>query len=246
MDKKKDPRDVSDTGKRSSHPKGKTAAISFRSVSKSFDGTPAVVGVNFDVNQGEAVILVGHNGSGKTTLLRILSGLAKADSGEVLIFGAKAGSKDARSVLSVAFDTPSLYDDLSTIEHLYFSAKLCGVQSPEEAARNLLDRFGLIAVKDRMPSGFSRGMRQKVALAMAFVRPFKAMIIDEPFVGLDQSGKNTLLELIGESLKEKKSFLVASHSLDLLEIADRCVALSSGEVCYDGSVSKAKLDELLG
>ena len=237
---------MSDTGKRISQPKGKTGAISFKSISKSFDGTPAVAGVSFEVNQGEAVILVGHNGSGKTTLLRILSGLSKADSGDVLILGAKAGSKDARSVLSVAFDTPSLYDDLSTIEHLYFSAKLCGMDNPEKPAEDLLDRFGLIHVKDRMPSGFSRGMRQKVALAMAFIRPFKAMIIDEPFVGLDQSGKNTLLELIGENLKEKKSFLVASHSLDLLGIANRCVALSSGEIAYDGPVSKAKLDELLG
>ncbi len=224
----------------SERPPGRTAAIAMSGVTKAFDDTPAVTDVEFSIYPGEVVLLVGHNGSGKTTLLRIISGLAKADRGSILIYGAKPGSLDARSVLSVAFDTPALYDDLTTFEHLKFSATLSLADDAEQRANRLLEVFGLASVADRFPATFSRGMKQKVSLGMAFARPHKVMMIDEPFVGLDQSGKLALVNLISEEARKGVAFLVASHSTDLVEVASRSIAISSGEIVFDGDPVKGR------
>src|SRR4029079_3371479 len=127
--------------------------------------------LDLEVAQGQHVALVGHNGSGKTTLLRMAAGLLDPSGGEGRIMGEPSGSMAARRSLSWLSDTPTFYDDLSLWEHLEYVARLHGVDEWEGRAEQLLQRIGLQDRRDDIPSTFSRGLRQKAAIALAFVRP---------------------------------------------------------------------------
>ncbi len=220
--------------------------LEVKKVAKSYESNLVLKEVSLSVHEGEIAVLVGPNGSGKTTLVRAISGLAGCDSGEISILGAKAGSDDARSVTSVSLDNPVLYDDISALEHLEFSARLNGLEEWEVKAKELLSIFGLSDRENDLPASFSRGLRQKVALAMALIRPHRLLIFDEPFVGLDQRGKNALIDLIRHEAKGKSAVLVATHSEEFLSVADSMVGMSEGEVVYRGSPSKDQYNKLVG
>ena len=161
------------------------SALSIDNVSKSYGTAPALDPISFDINTGDRVALIGHNGSGKTTLIRIAAGLLDSSTGSVSIGGAPSGSLSARAALSFIADQPTFYDDLSLWEHLEFIARLHGVDEWDQLAADLLDHLGLYERADELPNRFSRGLRQKAAIAIAFIRPFELMLVDEPFVGLD-------------------------------------------------------------
>lgn len=220
--------------------------LEVKKVAKSYENNLVLKEVSLSVHEGEIAVLVGPNGSGKTTLVRAISGLAGCDSGEISILGAKAGSDDARSVTSVSLDNPVLYDDISALEHLEFSARLNGLEEWEVKAKELFSIFGLSDRENDLPASFSRGLRQKVALAMALIRPHRLLIFDEPFVGLDQRGKNALIDLIRQEAKGKSAVLVATHSEEFLSVADSMVGMSEGEVVYRGSPSKDQYNKLVG
>ena len=214
------------------HPPG---AVSALALTKVYGDRPALAALDLHVPYGESLALVGHNGSGKTTFLRLAAGLLDPSDGSVLIDGHPAGSLPARAGLAYLSDSPTFYEDLSVWEHMEYIARLHGHEEWEQDAADLLDHLGLYDRADDLPTSFSRGLRQKASIAMAFIRPFDVLLVDEPFVGLDASGKQALIELLAEAHSSKRTLLVATHELSYLETVSRCVALRDGELIYDGA-----------
>src|SRR3954447_14197166 len=205
-----------------------------RQLTKTYGDRPALEPLTMTIESGAKVALVGHNGSGKTTLMKMAAGLLDPTDGSVKIGRHDAGSQEARRLLSWHSDTPTFYDDLSLWEHLEFVARLHGVDNWQDAAEKLLQQVGLEQRRDAIPTTFSRGLRQKAAIALAFVRPFRLLLVDEPFVGLDEAGKTALLSMFDTAHAAGATLLVATHELGFVRRADRLIALSDGEIRYDG------------
>jgi ABC-2 type transport system ATP-binding protein len=210
------------------------AAIITRGLCKRYGDAEALAPLDLRVDDGERVTLIGHNGSGKTTLLRMLTGMLEATEGTATIAGHPIASIESRAAVSYLSDQPVFYDDLSVWEHLEYIARLHGTDAWEQQAVDVVDMVGLTARVDDLPMTFSRGLKQKAAIAMAFVRPFDVMLVDEPFVGLDQVGREALLELFRLAHTDGATIVVATHELSTVRLSDRLIALSSGEVTYDG------------
>ncbi len=216
-------------------------AFEFDEVEKHYGDVIAVGPVSFAVSAGEAVALVGHNGSGKSTLLALAAGVADVSEGSVSVVGAEAGSAAARAALSYLPDPPVLYDDLSLWEHVEYLSHLHGSSPEAHDAEGLIERLGLSSRVDDLPSTFSRGLRQKSAIVVGLCRPFAALAIDEPFSGLDRTGREALLELIAEVRDDHGAVLVATHDPQMLEVFDRAVMLEQGEVVFDGPTTDLEI-----
>jgi ABC-2 type transport system ATP-binding protein len=214
-------------------------------LAKSYGDVPALAPLSLLVEPGEAVVLIGHNGSGKTTFLRMAAGLLDPSEGIVDISGHPAGSMEARAACSYLPDNPTFYDDLSVWEHLEYVARLHGVVDWEQNAADLLGHLGLYERAADLPVTFSRGLRQKASLTLGLIRPFDVLLVDEPFVGLDASGKVALLELFEEVRARGTTLLVATHELELVKKVDRCVALRDGALLYDGPAEGIDVLELV-
>ncbi|WP_051063177.1 ABC transporter ATP-binding protein [Ilumatobacter nonamiensis] len=220
--------------RRNEHP-----AIDTDELSKSYGDHVALAPIDLVVTVGQRVSLIGHNGSGKTTLIKMLAGLLEPTGGRATISGSPAGSPDARSSLSYLSDQPVFYDDLTVRQHLEYIARLHRTDDWEDHANWLIDSVGLADRADDLPTTFSRGLKQKAAIAIAFVRPFDTMLIDEPFVGLDSAGRTALLDLIAWAHDDGASLVVATHELASVTSSDRLIALNDGEVIYDGDPAGA-------
>ena len=214
-------------------------------LTKSYEDLVALAPLDLTVGRGELAVLVGHNGSGKTTFLGLAAGLLEPSAGELQIAFHEAGSFEARAATSYLPDQPVLYDDLSVLEHLEYVARLHGVEHWEERGHHLLDRLGLEHRAEDLPSRFSRGLRQKTAIALALVRPFELLLVDEPFVGLDPQGRDAMVELLAESHEGGAAVIVATHQLDFVQRADRCLALRDGDLVFDGPANGADVDQLV-
>lgn len=220
-------------------------ALETRDLTKAYGELVALAPLTLTVTAGERVVLVGTNGSGKTTLLRMVAGLLDPSGGEVEVAGDPAGSIDARAALSYLPDDPVLYDDLSLAEHVEFVARLHETEAWQERSAYLIDRLGLTPRLDDLPARFSRGLRQKTSLVLGLVRPFEVLVVDEPFVGLDQSGKEALLELLDDAADSGATVVVATHQLEYVDRATRCIALRDGELTHDGPADLATVAKLL-
>ena len=221
-------------------------AVEARKLTKDYGDLVALAPLDLVVPDGEMLVLVGPNGSGKTTFIRMVAGLLEPSDGEVLVHGEPAGSTLARAAISYLPDNPVLYDDLSLDEHLEYVSRLHGADDWSERGAGLLERLGLAHRAADLPARFSRGLRQKASIALGLVRPFSVLLIDEPFVGLDAPGKEALLGLLDEAREAGATIVVATHTLEFVERADRCVGLRDGELAYDGPASKAQVDKLVG
>jgi ABC-type multidrug transport system ATPase subunit len=214
-------------------------------LSKTYGELVALQPLDMTVTAGQKVALIGRNGSGKSTLLKMAAGLLEPSSGSVTIGGYPAGSIEARTALSYLPDEPVLYDDLSVIEHVEYTCRLHASVDWEERAVNLLERLGLLERAESLPSTFSRGLRQKTGTLLALVRPYSVLLVDEPFVGLDPSGRDTFVELTEEAVRGGAAVVVATHQLDYAMGADRCVALRDGARVYDGPPAGVDLASLV-
>jgi ABC-2 type transport system ATP-binding protein len=224
---------------------GDDSGVGVVDLTKDYGDLVALEGITLAASPGELIALVGHNGAGKSTFLRILAGLSEATSGRVEVDGFEPGSIEARAATSYLPDSPVLYDDLSVMEHLEYVARLHGRNDWEDHAQSLLHRLGLDHRADDLPATFSRGLRQKAALAIGFVRPFTVLLVDEPFVGLDASGRDALIELLVEAAEDGATVIVSTHELGLLDHASRCVVLRDGVVVHDGDLTEEVARELV-
>jgi ABC-type multidrug transport system ATPase subunit len=220
-------------------------ALSTRELSKAYGELVALAPLTLSVAAGERVVLVGTNGSGKTTLLRMLAGLLEPSGGAAEVAGDPAGSIDARAALSYLPDDPVLYDDLSLAEHVEFVARLHDTDGWQDRSAYLVDRLGLTNRLDDLPARFSRGLRQKTSLVLGLVRPFEVLVVDEPFVGLDQAGKAALLDLLDDAADSGATVVVATHQMEYVGRANRCLALRDGELTHDGPADQTVISRLL-
>ncbi len=223
---------------------GPPAAIETFGLAKAYGDAPALAPLDLAVELGERVSLIGHNGSGKTTLMRMLVGMLDPSEGTATVVGHPIGSIEARAAVSYLADQPVFYDDLTVWEHLEYIARLHGTNDWEQQAVDLVDMVGLMERVDDLPMTFSRGLKQKAALTMAFVRPFDVMLIDEPFVGLDRLGREALLELLRRAHADGATLVVATHELSSVQESGRLVALSNGRLTFDGDPADADLAAL--
>ncbi len=221
-------------------------ALQTQALVKSYGEAVALGPLDLTIEPGQRVALVGANGSGKTTLFRMAAGLLDVTKGQCSVFGAPAGSLDARAALSYIADDPVLYDDLSVREHIAYLGPLYGVEDWNEKGERLLEVLGIAHRADDLPATFSRGLRQKTSLLLGFLRPFALLLVDEPFVGLDETGRVALLQLLEETQQLGAAMVVASHQLETVKAADRLIALNDGNLIFDGAPGEADVAKLVG
>lgn len=216
-------------------------AIESVGLTKVYADLPALHPLDLTIEAGQSVALIGHNGSGKSTFLRMVAGLLEPTDGDVFIAGWPVGEVPARATTSFLPDDPVLYDDLSVREHIEYISRLHGGNGFDGYAQDLAERFRIDDRLDDLPARFSRGLRQKTSLILGIARPFSVLLIDEPFVGLDQPGKNTLLDVLAEVHRDGAAVVVATHDPEFVERVDRSVALRDGEKVFDGQASVSEV-----
>ena len=215
--------------------------LALEGVRKSF-GTPAVDGVDLCIRRGEFYALLGPNGAGKTTTLRIAAGLLAPDAGRVRICGIDAvqDPEGAKRQAAWAPDEPMLYDKLTPQEYLAFVAGLWGVDPPLARARGseLLGRLGLWMHRNQRCEGFSRGMKQKLALAGALVHAPRLILLDEPLTGLDAAAARIVRTILREQVEDGCAIVLTTHILEVAErMADRIGIIAGGRIIAEGDMS---------
>ncbi|MCX6551831.1 MAG: ABC transporter ATP-binding protein [Acidobacteria bacterium] len=206
-------------------------------VSRHFGRRRALHRVNLTCTAGEIVGLLGPNGAGKSTLLAILSTLLAPSSGAVRYGEATAhGAGPAlRARLGLLGHDLYLYPELTAAENLTFFARLYGLPRPEDAVREALVRANLADRADDFVSGFSRGMRQRLALERALLHRPRLLLLDEPFTGLDDSSGQALVARLKSLRDEGAIVVVATHDLDLADgLLDRVAVLRDGRLLTVG------------
>ena len=194
--------------------------LDVRGLTRSFGEFQAVKPVDIEIAAGEIIILTGPNGSGKTTLLHCLSGLLRPTKGTILIDGYDLYQEEVAAKRRMAFipDVPRFYPDLTSWEHLYFISLAFGAsQGWEMHAETVLREFGLWESRELYPHNLSRGMRLKLGICMALIRPFKLLLMDEPTSALDPESVDLFLEKLLLLRDGGKAILFTSHDLNLVE-----------------------------
>lgn len=215
--------------------------IQSHQVSRSFGDIQALVDLDLVVRRGEVFGLLGHNGAGKTTTIRLLNGVLRPDRGtiEVLGFSPAEQGEELRSQTGVLTETPSVDDRLSGWENLELYARLYGVDERrvEERVTRLLDEFGLLERGQDRVSGYSRGMRQRLALARALVHDPQVLFLDEPTAALDPVASRQVHGLISGLRQEGRTTVICTHNLvEAQRLCDRVAILEHGQVIAMGRV----------
>jgi ABC-2 type transport system ATP-binding protein len=219
------------------------AALEVRGLTKRFDRL-AVDALDLSVRRGEFYALLGPNGAGKTTTLRMVAGLLRPDAGSVHVAGidALADPVAAKQVMAWVSDEPMIYEKLTPLEYLEFVAGLWGIDaaSAESSAHELLASLGLEPHLHERCEGFSKGMRQKVALAGALVHEPQLIILDEPLTGLDALSARHVKGLLQARVRAGCTVIMTTHILEVAErMADRIGVIAAGRLIAEGT-----LDEL--
>jgi ABC-2 type transport system ATP-binding protein len=219
-------------------------ALEIRGLCKRFD-RPAVAGLDLTVRRGEFYMLLGPNGAGKTTTLRMVSGLLQPDEGAISVFGidARRDQVAAKQIVGWVSDEPMIYDKLTPFEYLEFVAGLWNVEPDVAAtrARDLIGWLGLEKVAHQRCEPFSRGMRQKVALAGALVHDPHLIILDEPLTGLDAGSARLVKTVLTERVRAGCTVIMTTHILESAErMADRIGVIAGGRLVAEGTLQELR------
>jgi ABC-2 type transport system ATP-binding protein len=219
-------------------------ALEIHGLAKRFD-RPAVDGLELQVRAGEFYALLGPNGAGKTTSLRLVAGLLRPDAGSISIFGidALADPVAAKQIMGWLSDEPMIYDKLTPLEYLDFVAGLWGIDAAlaEARARDLLGWLGLAGEAEQRCEGFSKGMRQKVALAGALVHEPRLIILDEPLTGLDAAAARQVKSVLRERVRAGSTVIMTTHILEVAErMADRIGVIAGGRLIAEGTLEELR------
>ncbi|MBE0659036.1 MAG: heme ABC exporter ATP-binding protein CcmA [Bryobacteraceae bacterium] len=219
-------------------------ALAIEGVWKFYGDFPALRDISFSVEPGSCVALLGRNGAGKTTLLKILAGLSRPAKGQVKLFGQDANERSSRASIGVLGHGIGIYEELSAIENLRLFAGLYGLPEPESRAMEWLERTGLERVKDGLVREFSRGMRQRLAVARAFLHNPRLLLLDEPFTALDDRAIAVLQTVLRDALAEGRTVLMSTHQLrEALELATHVALINRGKLAFTGSRTQEMLDD---
>jgi len=221
-----------------------TIALSAENLSRSFGSLKAVDGVTLAVEEGEVFGALGPNGAGKTTLIRLFCGILSPTEGKASVFGMDSvtGGTGIRAMTGVLTETPSHYERLTGRQNLSFYARLYGVPEPDLSGRveKTLALFGLAERGDDPVSAYSKGMKQRLALARALIHDPKLLFLDEPTSGLDPEASRQVNELIRELTETgKRTIFLCTHNLHEAEgLCDRVAMLNRGRILATGSIEE--------
>ncbi len=216
--------------------------IELRNVSKRYGPKTAVSGLSLRIEAGELFAFLGPNGAGKTTTIKMICGLLFPTEGEVRVGGfdvVRDGDR-ARELLSYVPDQPYLYDKLTGREFLQFIAELYGLGKDvaERRIGEMIDLFNLHDFVDDLTERYSHGMRQRTVFAAALVHEPKALIVDEPTVGLDPRSIRLLKDLLRKEANRGAAVFLSTHSLDIAqELADRIGIVDHGRLITCGTLA---------
>lgn len=209
---------------------------------KYYKKTLAVDNLSFRVGDGEIVGLLGPNGAGKTTILRCVTGIVQMTEGRVEVDGIDLAKNEEEVKRRIAFvpEVPTPYELLTVWEHLRFIAMAYQTMDRfEERADALMRRFDLYERRDDLVLSLSKGMKQKLAIACAFIHDAKVMLLDEPLIGIDPKGARELKDMIAETRDNGGAILISTHMLDTAEhLCDRIIILRHGVVVAEGTLAE--------
>jgi ABC-2 type transport system ATP-binding protein len=213
-----------------------TTLLEAREVSRSFDEFQALAPTNLGLASGELVAITGPNGAGKSTLLLCLSGLLRPTTGNVLVEGYDLYGEERRAKQGLAFvpDVPRFYPELTAWEHLQFMALAYDANGDfAQRAEVLLKEFGLWEARQLFPHVLSRGMRLKLGLLIALIRPFRVLLLDEPGSALDTESTAILREELARLRAQGAAILLSTHSTELTAgLADRTWTMHHGVLTF--------------
>ena len=200
-------------------------AVDIQGVWKFYGDFPALRNINIQAAPGDCVALLGRNGAGKTTLLRIAAGLSRPAKGTVTINGGIGWLGHGIGV----------YEELSAYENLVVFGQLHGLPDPKKTAHSWLERTGLDRVADALVREFSRGMRQRLAVARAFLHEPQVVLFDEPFTSLDDRAIALLQSLFAEAIGKGRTVIMSTHQLrEAMELSTHVVMLQRGSMVHFG------------
>jgi heme exporter protein A len=219
--------------------------LRFEKIDKRYGGLYALRRVTFEIAPGECVVLAGRNGSGKTTLLRVASQIVRPTSGKLTFPGAITDGNGLGGRPGYVAHTTMVYDELTAEENLVFFARLQNVDQPGARAEELLREVGLFERRASAVRTFSRGMRQRIAIARALIHRPSVLLFDEPATGLDPPGIAWLANSLRELNRAGCTIVMSLHGeSEISELATRAVRLDAGAV-VDDTNSGASLRSIL-
>ncbi len=219
-------------------------AIELEGLWKFYGDFAALRDISFGVQEGSCCALLGRNGAGKTTLLRILVGLSTFQRGAARLFGHAPRSQSARRQLGFLGHGIGVYEDLSARDNLNFYARAWEVSNTKDTVNRWLERVGLSRVAGMPVRQFSRGMRQRLALARTFLSSPRTLLLDEPFTSLDDRAISMLSELLLEARQRGATILLSTHQLrEAFAIASHAVLIENGRLRYAGERTAEMLDD---
>ena len=221
-------------------------AIVLEAVSKQFGAITALNQIDLHVSPGEFLLLAGPNGAGKTTLLRLLAGLCRPSAGRVKVAGADPhDASRSRTSIGLLSHQTLLYEDLTARENLLFFARLYDLCDLEAEVEQALETAGLSSRADHRVRTFSRGMKQRLALARATLHHPSILLFDEPFTGLDQQAAAALTERLRQFKEQGRTSVMVTHRLDAAAaLADRLAILHRGRLRFVGTWERGGAEDL--
>lgn len=208
---------------------------------KKFGKFHALDGLNLEISKGEIFGFVGPNGAGKTTTMKIISGLLKADSGEVYVDGVDAlkNYKDLKSKIGYMPDFFGVYDNLKTMEYMEFYASIYGITGTE-ASRLCMELLDMVHLSDKANNyvdHLSRGMKQRLCLARSLVHQPELLILDEPASGLDPRARMEMKDILKELHNRGITILISSHILpELAQMCSNIGIIEKGKMVVVGTI----------
>jgi heme exporter protein A len=212
------------------------SAVDVEGVWKFYGDFPALRDISISAEPGACLALIGRNGAGKTTLLRIIAGFSHPGKGQIRILGRDPREGPTRATMGFIGHGIAVYDELSAWENLLLFAKLYDLPDPKKSAMQWLERTGLERVKDGLVREFSRGMRQRLAVARAFLHNPSVLLLDEPFTALDDRAIAVLQSVLRDALKQGHTIVMSTHQLrEALELATHVSLLNRGQIAFQGA-----------
>jgi ABC-2 type transport system ATP-binding protein len=219
--------------------------IRLEGLTKRYGDFTAVDALDLDIPEGKIFGLLGPNGAGKTSTLRMIAGILAPDAGRVLVEGHDVHRRPraAKALLGFIPDRPHVYGKLTGAEFLRFAAGLFGQAGPEVERRidGLLELWGLAGWRDELVEAYSHGMRQKLIISSALVHRPRALVIDEPMVGLDPAAARLLKDMLQGFASGGGTVLVSTHTLEFAEaLCERLAVIREGRLVAEGSLAELR------